>query len=543
VRRLVPLLVVGTGCKAILGIPGEAQLASSSDAPPLAPADAPPVVMPDAPPAAPPDASPNTVFFTATQTNFLENGTVAGSTPLDLATMNITARAYVPNSGTPGGYDVRTGQNVGGQSTIDGVPFGSMYLLRLDVVVAQFFLVDTNVIHFDEPALGRVDTVLTTKDTPLRIQGTGLDSYAQGDTITISVPNVGVGGYAGDNTNTGSPMTGDTTLDLTVNWRPAGHTILSNANAPLITSADRIVVAHTTQKTAANTAPYNAMTETMTITGFNQTDGAAGMISGSFSNLANDHRNVTIKNGSFLNYANDVFPGATVESFVTGTWGISAQPGDPGQQHFFGGQASMASGFIGSTTGDFALGDVAFAHFPDDWGRYYGATINVVASVPVPGTALSVQVTGGISVTLPLKDDASLDIVPILSPPRNLALNGKSLKDGQTFSYDTKATPLTLSWDAPTLGTPDFYEITIVHGRLDMGQIVTDTQAILWVPTRLGVSSIAIPWDAFAAGAGVYALTVQANNGKPDTAHSNLPVPYVPPFATADALSNAITLQ
>ena len=77
-------------------------------------------------------------------------------------------------------------------------------------------------------------------------------------------------------------------------------------------------------------------------------------------------------------------------------------------------------------------------------------------------------------------------IVPQLSPPRNIKVNGSDFFSGQT---GVGASPI-ISWSAPTIGTPNYYRLTIYRlVATNLGHTVRQAITTLHTPN----TSIMLP--------------------------------------------------
>lgn len=146
--------------------------------------------------------------------------------------------------------------------------------------------------------------------------------------------------------------------------------------------------------------------------------------------------------------------------------------------------------------------------FPAGWTEVLKLT--VFCDVPTASQEATVDHLGPGRLTFeaPLDEIDAVPIVPALSPPRNLKINGQSAASGR----DGIGTSPQVSWEAPSLGEPTLYHVEILQKEANeaywmIGTITTDE------------TSIVVPHEYLEAG-NTYVVSATASNG------SSMAVPY-----------------
>lgn len=208
---------------------------------------------------------------------------------------------------------------------------------------------------------------------------------------------------------------------------------------------------------------------------FTMTNSSGGSLSGTMSNLPTvsgpdgGPNHVTWDRGAFVATTGDISPNNTA---LSNDISIYAMPfADAGGAYGF---APYVYDYylFGSQAADNATEDLTLAYgdpYPASWTRMLNALMFVKSDVNVPyipdggldgsvdAGAPKVTTNGFVSCTYPLADVVGKPIRPLITPPRNLQVNGKPGFQPQAGV----GTQPTISWDPPAMGTPTTYGISV----------------------------------------------------------------------------------
>jgi hypothetical protein len=101
--------------------------------------------------------------------------------------------------------------------------------------------------------------------------------------------------------------------------------------------------------------------------------------------------------------------------------------------------------------------------FPASWDRFLVVASYVSVNVLAPGAFDPVDVVGVFSRVVPLDDVGDAPIAPALGPARSPTIGGRDASAEQ----EGVTTAPELAWDAPALGSPDRYDVTLMRVFVD----------------------------------------------------------------------------
>jgi hypothetical protein len=367
--------------------------------------------------------------------------------PLDLS--RSTIEALVPVSS--GGFTTIAGTgDANGNITIPNVPAGS-YWLNIPLLVAR-------------------NAVSLTRSQYLWISASDLDlgSLTQGRPTTVLLtlpvtinPNVNL---------TVSPVIGDLMQWLSPD---AGPTI--SASAPVTSSpfttpmtqrslgaidssqGDRAFLAHYTGGPALGSSSPFAMVEFLEDDSVIETSGGTVSVTGTMSPITPISAHPVIDFSQF----DAVLPSGLTSSFTVKEFVIT-DPMYSGAEGVAGGITVFQQPFAFTAT-DTDLGEISFGLLGSGDSPAFLLIDEALAEYTVNG--VHILTTFGTTLGTATIPTASKPLVPIISAPTSITIDGKDFAPNQT---GISAAPA-ISWTAPTTGTADYYRVTI----LDFGPAAT----------------------------------------------------------------------
>jgi len=294
---------------------------------------------------------------------------------------------------------------------------------------------------------------------------------------------------------------------------------------------DVALLLQTLAQTTPNQNSYSVLGRMATLAPFTQMDGAAGMAMGAFIDQPmNVKQSIQWTRSAFTALRDSVTPNS-----ITATEFLAVQAQPRGLSHgtlFYTARLLEVPSNAAAT--DLDLGTVQFANpFPASWGVAAFANLFVArtyaASASQPMTAYG-EVWS--------EDEAnaffSKPVAPTLSPP------SKPLVDGMdAFQDQMVATPFTITWQPPTLGTPTTYELILYH--LISKQGVTSSQYVAEIHTIPSVTSITVPAELLINGERYYFMLAAENRAGVDAATQPLRRSY--PRGGGELLSGTLTVS
>ena len=458
-------------------------------------------------------AGPNTGTRTLTGSAITSWGRTSGiiNEPIDFTTTPVVALV----ADGSGGWTTITGTGTAaGTFSISGLPEGSVTLNidnRYFVTAADAF--DAGVVRAGRPGL------VPSTSAQLNLNITNLEPWEEGDGIEILAPDADTWWFEEQQHLTIAP--GATTLTGVVSNQ---HALDCCGTANLIRGdlGDALFVGQLSARQTADATPvpYHALTRVLTPAPFTQTQGGTNDITGTFSDVATASTfTVSIDQPAYAQivgytpaagYPTKLGPnaGAARVNFSIGTY-VDVQ-GVPGPD------------YLGMYTGSI---DYALIHLPVDapstvatnlgYGQLPGWTTSLLARSLwgvrywLPGTTFARGFQIGTSHTNLLPATGSQAVAPLLGPVENPTINGTSLFVQQA---DVPVTPH-LAWQAPTVGTPTFYQVRFQ--RLHPSADGVSTQATLAAELYTTDTQLDVPPGALTAGP--YAVLITASTGNPQT--------------------------
>jgi hypothetical protein len=392
-----------------------------------------------------------TIRGTLTRTFVGVDGKAQGNPqPRDLAQTVIAARRFDGST-----YEVYPGNGASdGTFTIPNVPPG---LVQLQVGTL-YLDTEASDIKGDFRAVRRADAKVASTDANISVSATQMSAWQDPDMLQLYCPTVSdywgtSATYNGDGTTT--PAVGDTTLTT---FAFAGTASAFRPNYYIeAAKGDSCILSHLASQKIDDMRSYQAVTETATLAPFTTATGTTATTSGAFAPLARSSSvTVDVRGSEFA----ALFPGAPAGQ-LGGAVGVYVQPTDPRQNNAGNLWDVLDLSFNTADTGPVTMtyGNPRAGWFTTS-GAYYGYTRQLTLTGATQPYMLYVQYfdqqpDGAAIGSAPLR--------PTLGAVQAPLINGKDLHAAQT---GVGTTPL-LSWTAPKLGTPSYYQVRIVHLTVD----------------------------------------------------------------------------
>jgi hypothetical protein len=448
--------------------------------------------------------------------------------PVDLQTTPIAAQVE-----RDGGFDVHPGVGkADGTFTIDNVPHGSRYWLG---VGKTWYLTRERVVDVGVDALGRPDAIGATAGTSLVFDVDGLTAVTSGDDFQLEAPDAQVGYYSTANNinamTANAPHAGDTVL--------AGAVFPFDANVaagttqfPLIQASqgDTLTLAQLTTLQAGSVT-YQSLSRALT-TSVEMIQGAATTIHGSLTTPPPVVTNTDFQQAAFEALANDIHPG----SVPTGS--SIAIDASPAGRRVNSGTPDLVVASLPAASGNHVVPFQYRNPYPASWPLF--AVSSTSFQVPFVGVAAdgtpTARQTTSTTLSWEFVADGSLRMAPVVSPAREISINGQPASDQiQT----TTATPV-LTWERPRHGLPAAYAIRIVHVIADAPYAVTGIGRLVLPPD---VERVRIPAGVLQSGEHYYFQVIAIASSEPRR-RGELDIMFVPPHAAAmDAFSGTIRIE
>jgi hypothetical protein len=230
----------------------------------------------------------------------------------------------------------------------------------------------------------------------------------------------------------------------------AGQNSLSNTNvdffkSPLIdgTKGDVGYLTQLVTSSLPETTQANVVTRFFQAPSYTAIDGGNPTVSGAFTN-------VTLNKTLAVNWRRSQFAAlksavSTASNNCTQLFNVSAVPN---------GNSGLAPDLLNiGVTGPQVSTDLAVNlqygnPYPATWTEY--ATAELICNVGLTAGTTSLQVSAAVYVNGPIASVSAHDVVPLISPPRNLKIAGM---DGTGNLTGIGTTPV-VSWDPPAMGGP-----------------------------------------------------------------------------------------
>jgi hypothetical protein len=434
-----------------------------------------------------PDATPPSMDVHGAATLHFVTDTGVTDAPRDFSSAVFSS--YTPDGD---GFDLRSG--VGAADGTFTVPVGEgastwdLGFVPFSGIAPEYLVGGTLTYDFSSYVLGRLDREFPMASTPVVIEAAGLAPWGALDDLEIFVSNAGAIVFSPQVDFTAPITAGSTTIPAqTIDW-------LSQFN-PLVDAAkgDTTVMFQLATQTSG-TDSYAAIAKLGTATGFTQSDGQSSNLTVSMADVPQDETlTVHWKRSQFAALADQAGPGAVPGASLLA---VDALP-DANTRGFFASAPDLVE-FLqppGGTTDldeTFTYGN-PFSTGGTPWDEF--VLVEGEFSVPVrAGTTTPATVDAGYYAQVPvgaLQTDGT--IAPKLSGVSNIRVGGKEVSTAAQSGVGL--TPL-VAWDAPAIGTPTSYQVTIDAVTAANG--ATELRTVAYFETA--DTSLQLPSDMLTAG-------------------------------------------
>jgi hypothetical protein len=331
------------------------------------------------------------------------------------------------------------------------VPQGPYYLKR---GTDSYVITEHRQLNLNEYLLGREGVITVPGPIPITLSVDGLAPMDAYQDFGVVAPNAGAAGV----------------IDLSSAPQPGG-TSITGQSAQYLSAFGRQEVVDSTKgdrlyllqklRRAAGDFNYFAVARALTLTGVMfRSDSQASPVGGTFNALTPQQLTVDWRRSSFEVHRAAVHPLAVSLPEPSVRHSLILAPAVGGLAEGVVGYAGeLLSGNIPASSQDVKL-ELEYGNpYPSKWG----VVASVVHRYQVP-VRLSPQGPAG-TLGVSLKDQAELSVFasrPVearLSPPTQLQVDGANAQEERTLG---SLTPL-FTWEPPTLGTADVYELRILR--------------------------------------------------------------------------------
>lgn len=365
------------------------------------------------------------------------------------------------------------------------------------------------------PKFARRDAVTAGAGTGLALNVTGLSSWQQSfDTIQLASPYAGLLYFPLDcGAAYVEPASGATSVSVSLDWVTD---MARCAQAPFLIDASKGDALYVTQLVGRSDANFQLIIKELKRAyapgTFSLKNGQSVTLDAPLAALPTTSRTFDMRYTAFQGVAAAAHPTAAA-SYVD--LGLGALPGlgALGESTGFPDLATCitATKSVGDQTVTFDYANP----FPADWGTHLAVRGSALTSFSVPlpsgGDAPALQVSSGVSLALelPATQTGALTVQPLVGAARALSLNGQVATGAPLVGVGT--TPL-VSWQAPELGTPDFYRVS-VH-ELSVSNTTGKTTSSLVADFFTESTSLRIPADILASGKHYYLRVVTTKSSR-----------------------------
>jgi hypothetical protein len=341
-----------------------------------------------------------------------------------------------------------------GSFTIPNVPAGTYYLrvdhkyLWSEDWYPSFYVTEERSIDLSDIDQGRPDVAVATPGRPtnLVIDATGLSPYQSGDFLQIYSQGADIMEsdvfWAATNLNAGDTRLFGLTIDVSK---------LGFANLIDGSKGDTAIFSHLTRRVPEMDEPinYRAVADVLTPSPFTVRDGQTVNITGAFKDVPQRDLTVTWNLTEFAALAEEASAGSKVDDHRVY---LFADPG--GADRLLSGSfsADLLTGSVGG-------GDERDQSFHLSYGNTFPASWPVTASFSTSFLPSwdNGEVVATVGVVMPLASATEGAIVPVISPPRALQINGQPAQGALAGIGETP----TIAWEPPTRGTPRVYFVSV----------------------------------------------------------------------------------
>lgn len=439
--------------------------------------------------------------------------------PADLTTFPVAA---LVEDGS-GGYTTIAGVgHADGTFTIDSVPDGA-YWLRVPgpTAATAYYRTSASAIDAGYSKRGRSDQSLEAANSSLVLNVTNLAPWQDGDTLELVSSEANAWHFVLEGVAAvGVPQVGDTALSgLTLDMENDGFgmsTHIDGAHTP----PDRAFLTQASLRTTAENVAYKSVTRIFEPAPFTVAPGATTTLSGAFTNVATPLTlNLEIR-GSEITAARteetracDVPPGTA--------WGllVNASPGGP-----YAALSGPTADFLWlelplfSSTTTVATNMTYAIPVTGTWTPFVLTGFSEQCRFLPPGATTRTRVMAGFASSIPVAQADGAPIGVRLGQVRTPTIAGQSL-----FSPHSIGMTPSLSWTAPSVGTPSWYVVRVIRVFADaMGNGAKQAVATL----RTDQTSLALPPGILQSGQ-TYVFAISAEKDS-NTDLSALERPVLP---------------
>lgn len=431
--------------------------------------------------------------------------------PIDLTSLTVAA-LVIDSSG-----NVTTHSGVGradGTFAISGVPYGTYYLR----VGSDFVVTSESAIDLGYVRLGRPDKIPASPSTSLTFDVTNLAPWQDGDSLEFFSTGADTWWFSTEldvPVAVGSTALMGYTIDAALGANSGPVSLIDGSKG------DRGTLAQLEGRQSTEGMPYQAMSRIFEPASFTQTDGGNTVLTGSFTDVSlTKSVSFDARISQFVPLVTQVNPNATTQfRFV----GVLGQPG--GLDH---GAFSASADFllVYPGTADFVASNMSYGTpLAGAWGEY--ASISFYNLVPYQvGSAASRNFRANIFQSDTVTAMSAAPIVPKISPVRNAKVGALDLSAAQS---GVGTSPL-LSWEPPTIGTPDVYSVTVYRAYDNAGATAFELKATF----RTSATSVRLPSGILATGEQYFVRISAIDSTIPVAAPYRTSIPIASaPFASA----------
>ena len=393
------------------------------------------------------------------------------------------------------------------------VPAGPYYVELTSGSFKHYALSSSDTLELGGTQTGRIDGAYPTAATSLQLNLSGLAAWGANDWLSLCSTNVGLAADDVSGLAPGALAAGATSGSLTIDYQALGQPLISSARG------DTLVV--TQNALLGSPVPHYATVAAGTVTGLTQTSGQPSSAVVAMSPLTPVSQTLDVRTTLFESYRTEVHPQAVAsrtQVLIVGVPGLTAARGVVGATSMLL-YAPIAAGGT-DLNAAFVYGNPFPSSVPLALEVRAVFSVSMQAAGATPGA-----VYGQVGFDLPLST-LSGPLVPRISPPRNVQVNGMSA----TVPVSGVGMSPVITWQAPTLGTADRYVVQIY--RLENQGGMTRFAPVGGVRTK--GTRVVLPPGLLTAGAG-HALVISASmNGGIDV--------EARPFSSsgAEALADAV---
>lgn len=333
---------------------------------------------------------------------------------------------------------------------------------QFDTSMPEFVVSNATDFDFSTFQWGRTPQEFPTRQTDVTLNLTGMTAWQGTDSLQLMDSNAGAVAFNLESSVPHQIAVGATSLDNeTLDWESTGVPLIDAAKGDKTQIYQ--LVTH-----MASTGYYLALDKLATLTSFAMADGAPSTLTANLTAVPQDKTfTLHFERSRFEEMRTAVGPGATARSQL---FAIDALPG-ANERGFFGNAPNLVLWWpVPAATDVDQTVDYAnpFSTDGQPWDEF--AIIEYFFAVPVvtPDTTIPVSVIGGYFATLPLASIAGGNVMPLVTPVRNVKVGGQ---DVSTPNTRVGPTPL-VTWEAPTTGTPTSYDVFVEE--VDLNPIFTN---------------------------------------------------------------------